>query len=100
MTFSKFLHWFAMSSADPSSISMSLKGILTTAIPIIVIFTGLAHIQLSTDELTADADSIVQLVNAVLVAVGIGISTYGVIRKLILTMTGRNPVAKQLIPDA
>ena len=46
-TIKKVFNWLVVSSADPSQMSLTVKGILTAIIPMVLTLTGLAHLSIT-----------------------------------------------------
>ena len=67
------------SSADPQKISLTIKGLLTTLIPVILVVTGMAEA-----DITQAIDSIGTLVFAVASAIAAGQVLFGLGRKIYL----------------
>lgn len=80
------LHWVLASSANPSAASLTVRGLLVSAVPTIMLIAGFAHINLGSDTLTSLFDSIATLVQDVLTVVGAAMTTWGILRKIVLTL--------------
>lgn len=82
----KVLNWLLMSSNNPEEVSLTVKGMLINAIPVIMFIAGLSHINLGQDTLTAIFNNVSIFVQAVLLVVGTGATLYGALRKVWLTI--------------
>jgi hypothetical protein len=82
------LTWLLISSKDPEKVSLTIKGILTGAIPVITIVLGLAHIQVG--DLTPFVDGIINVVQTALAAIAAVMTVWGLFRKIILTLKGQH----------
>jgi fumarate reductase subunit D len=86
------------SSADPTKYSLTVKGTLLAAVPVVMQVLGFACtfgqvcIDMDADLLTAVAQSAGTLVFHILTVLGMGLAFYGLVRKVWLTLTGQNDV--------
>lgn len=88
----KLVNWLLLSSADSSKLSLTIKGASVGVITVLTMVSGLAHIQLPSDTLTALFDTAVGSLQALAVVLS-GIATaVGLLRKLWLTARGENAV--------
>lgn len=87
-----FFGWLVKSSANASQLSLTIKGILTGVVPAIIILANLTNIHLKNEDLTAVIDLIAQLVVLIGGTISVAVTTYGAVRKLILTAAGKNAV--------
>ena len=74
--------WIVASSANPAAVSLTLKGIASYVVPIVIVLSGATHLSIGSDQLNMIVDGIIQLVTAILVVVSTGVTTFGLIRKL------------------
>ena len=86
------ISWILTSSANPSAVSLTLKGALLLSVPAIMSIVGLAHLNLGQDQLTAFFDGVATLVQTLLTVVAAGIALYGAARKIWNTVTGATSV--------
>ena len=63
-----------------------IAGLLIGAIPTVMVFLGLAHVNLGQDQLTAIVDAIVSLVQGLLMVISALATLYGLGRKVWLTL--------------
>jgi hypothetical protein len=75
------LHWIIKCSSDPNEASLTIKGLLISAVPSIMFALGIAHGNLGQDQLTAIIDAFITFVQAVLTVVGALITLCGAFRK-------------------
>lgn len=68
---------FLASSADPTKLSMTVRGVLVAIIPLLVVFTGLGDA-----EVNAIIDLIVNIVFWVTSIVSAVVTLYGLVRKV------------------
>ena len=87
--FKKFLNWLVVSSEDPTAISLTVRGLLVTAVPYIIGIAGFAHFQTlastTPDIYNVLINYIVQFINDALTAIGSVMAIYGILRKLFNT---------------
>ena len=86
------ISWVLTSSANPSAVSLTLKGALLLSVPAIMSVAGLAHLNLGSDQLTAVFDGVATFVQALLTVVASAIALYGAFRKIWNTVTGATSV--------
>lgn len=87
----QFWNWLVISSADPETISLSVRGIIGGILTAITILLGLANIHVASDQVTIAVDATVKLVQAIAAFISAYAFLYGIIRKIYLTATGQNP---------
>ena len=83
-------NWFVRSSADPAKTSATVKGILTLVIPAIVIFAPVLGITLPHVESTELVNNLTAIVFNLWTALGLAITTFGMIRKMGITLFGHS----------
>ena len=88
----KFLNWLLLSSQDANQWSLTIKG-ATVAIPTILVFANLAHLQVTSDSLTAVIDAVSNVVLYIGGGISACVTAYGLIRKLASTILGSNKTA-------
>lgn len=81
----KFLKWLIYSSENPDNFSLTIKGALLTAIPVIVMIAGQLNFTLDVTQLQAYANSVV------IICTGI-ITLTGIVRKLYNTFSDKEIV--------
>jgi hypothetical protein len=89
----KIFQWIVYSSANPTKVSLTLKGAGVTVIGFLVPVIGLTHIAIGGDPstvLNSILDSIASIVQVALTLVGAIVGLYGLVRKVWLTVTGQN----------
>ena len=82
--------WLVFSSSNPDKISRTIKGAGLTLITVLVSLSPLTHLQWSTPELTALLDASIITINSGLAFVAAIWTTYGLLRKTVLTIEGLN----------
>lgn len=88
----KFWEWLVKSSANASQTSLTVKAFLYGIIPGILLFTKAFNLDIGGDQLTAIVDGIVAVIaffGSLISAIAIVI---GLVRKLWLTVIGKNSV--------
>jgi hypothetical protein len=89
----KFLQWLILSSVDPKSKSLAVKGILLSIIPYVIFLSGFTNIAVpDSDTLVVLADLFASIVQIVLTAVSLIVTLVGIIRKIYMTLEGTNKV--------
>jgi hypothetical protein len=81
------LRWLLQSSANPNEVSLTVKGLLIGAVPVAMVFLGLAHVNLGQDQLTAVVDAIVNVFQDGLMLISAGATLYGIVRKVWLSLS-------------
>jgi|GEM_PF-2883593 len=84
--------WIVLSSANPSEVSLTIKGALVGALPLIMAGIGLAHLNIGQDAITPIFDTIASIVQGLLTLVSLGVMLYGMLRKVWLSIKGTNQV--------
>lgn len=91
----KIIDWIIYSSEDPAKISMTVKGILTAAIPTIIFVAKIFNVEIGSEDLTAFVDALVLFIGAVSMAVSAYMTVVGFFRKIFTTLTGNNAVLNE-----
>lgn len=84
--FNNIITWVITSSADPTGLSLTIKGALLLTIPWIMSIVGFEHLNLGQDQITAIFDGVANFVQGALMTVGYAIAVYGVVRKAFYTI--------------
>jgi hypothetical protein len=75
--------WVVTSSADPSEVSLTVKGALIAVIPTLMAVAGVAHINLGDGSLlTSFVDALAQFIQIALTLVATAIAVCGAARKV------------------
>jgi hypothetical protein len=75
--------WVVTSSADPSEVSLTVKGALIAVIPTLMAVAGIAHINLGDGSLlTSFVDALAQFIQIALTLVATAIAVWGAARKV------------------
>ena len=82
--------WLVVSSVDPYKVSLALKGLLLTVVSFIVPVLALMGNAIDNEQVQNVVDAIAAVVQAFLSLVGAIIFLYGLIRKVYLTIVGKN----------
>ena len=85
----KIWNWFVVSSADPSKVSLTVKGVLVGIIPILVSILPIFGLKLDATTLGDVAGSIESIINAVLTIVALALGIVGFVRKVYNTLGGK-----------
>lgn len=84
--FKKFIAWILVSSEDPQSVALTVKGAAVAAIPAILFIAGVGHFSgITSDALTQGISDFVTFLQYALYTIGAGVTFYGFVRKLINT---------------
>ncbi len=83
-----FINFIIRSSADPQKVSLMLKGILGAIATLLTVYFGLADISVGSAEINTVVDTIVTVVQNVLLAISGIVAVYGFIRKLYYAKRG------------
>lgn len=86
--FANIWNWLVVSSSDPYKFSLTLKAGAATIISVLTIALGLAHIAVGGPDLTAISDSVIAVIQDLVVLVGALATVYGLIRKIIASVEG------------
>lgn len=93
--FKMFVRWVMLSSQDPAATSLTVKAALAALLTWLTMAAGLGHISLPIDQISGLFDLIVQWVQTVLLLVSTSVAVFGAVRKIYLTIAGKNPVLNQ-----
>jgi len=91
----KIIDWIVLSSADPSKLSLMVKGILTAAIPTVIFLAKIFNVEVGGEDLTAFVDAFVVFIGAVAAAISAYMTVVGFFRKVFRTLTGDNAVLNE-----
>lgn len=80
------IHWVVASSANPNAVSLTVRGALLGSIPAIMYVVGVAHLNLGQDQITAVFDAVAGFLQALLTVVAMGLTLYGAVRKIWLSL--------------
>lgn len=78
----KFWKWVVTSSADPTSVSATVKGLIVGIIPMAVFAAGFLHLHVLPEQIQGIAELVRQIVEVGLGIVSAGIFLFGLIRKI------------------
>lgn len=78
----KIWNWLVVSSADPSRISLTIKGIGVAIIPYLMIITNTSGVQIGSTEITSLFDTLAMIVQNFLTIVSGIMFVYGLVRKI------------------
>lgn len=92
----KIIHWFVVSSANPQDVALSVKGLLVAGTPFLVAVSGLIHLPVDSSAFSVIINALVNVVADSLTLVGSAMVLVGIVRKVILTGTGRNAALNSL----
>lgn len=88
----KIIDWLVKSSADKEKTSLTVKGVLTGLIPVVIVLANLTSVDISNEQLASVIDAISALVFLVSGIVSALMTISGLLRKIYTTITGRNEV--------
>lgn len=86
--FANVWNWLVVSSEDPYKFSLTLKAGLPTLITGLTIVLGFAHVAIGSADLTAAADSFIQVAQDLIILIGGVTTAYGLARKLVASWRG------------
>jgi hypothetical protein len=86
------LKWVVKSSKDVNQWSLTLKGILLSMIPIILIITESYKVNLSSESLTSIINEIIALIIVICGGIATIATAFGSFRKIVTTFQGSNDV--------
>lgn len=90
--FHKVFDWIWISASDPTKTSLTVKATLTTAASVFMTIVGFTHVNIGNDMVNGIVDAVNTVVLDGLIWVGAIAAAYGAIRKVWLSLTGKNPV--------
>ena len=73
---------FLMYSVNPQNVAMTVKGFLVGIILVVVIVSGLAHLNLGQDQITQFVDALIGLVSSLSAVASAAMIVFGVARKI------------------
>lgn len=85
-------NWIWKSSSDPTQVSLTVKGALTTGSSALMIVIGMTHLNFGVTDLNTLVDAISNIVLYGLMIVGAIGTVVGFITKIYRSLTGKNPV--------
>lgn len=88
----KFWEWLVLSSKNPAKVSLMIKGVLTSAIPFVLLATNTFGLEAVTEVgLREAANDTGSLVMNGLTIVSLAVAGYGLMRKIWNSLTGTKP---------
>jgi hypothetical protein len=84
--FNTLARWIVVSSADPSEVALTIKGVLVGLVPYAISAAGLAHLNVGSDQINAIISGLATVVQDVLAAISAIMMFYGMVRKLWITI--------------
>lgn len=81
------------SSKDPQKYSLTVKGFIVAALPIIITIAGLTHLNLGQQEITDLANGLIDFVSIMASLVSAAMILYGMIRKMLVEIGAIKPAA-------
>jgi hypothetical protein len=91
----KAFNWLVKSSVYPKQTSLFIKGLGATIVSYVLFFSGIVHIPLNESDLNQVVELIATIVEVILTLVSMFVALKGFIRKIALTVTGKNAVLNQ-----
>lgn len=91
----KIIAWILLSSKNANNVSLTIKGILLSAVTYVVFFAGVFHLNLQATDLNNLIEAITKFIEWGLTGVSIISTAWGLIRKIITTIKGDNEVLNQ-----
>ncbi len=87
--FQKLWTWFVVSSADPNKIALTVKGLLLSVLPLILIVVRARGIEIGEGNARIAIDNVEQLIIAVFGVVAAIVTAIGAGRKVVNTVRGK-----------
>ena len=81
----KIWDWLVQSSADPTKLSVTVKGALGTAASILLLVSPLVHVQISNEQVTTIIDLVAQIVISFCAVISAVAAILGFARKIYFT---------------
>lgn len=81
----KFWDWLVQSSADPTKVSVTVKGALGTVASVLVLLSPLVHVQISNEQVSSVIDLTAQVVVSLCAVVSAIAGILGLVRKIYFT---------------
>ena len=85
--FEGFMQWLVLSSADPTKVALTVKGVVALAVPYLMTYLPMLGVKVSLGFSSLPND-IYSSLYFLFVAVGAASTAYGFIRKVVLTLKG------------
>lgn len=82
----KIWNWLVVSSVDPTKTALTVKGVLTAIVPLLVLFSGAFNVETDASTIKNIIDVIGTITMQGLTLVGTTMSLYGIIRKIDLSV--------------
>lgn len=95
-TIKKIWKWVVLSSADANKLSLTVKGVLMSILPVLLYLMPIFNIQTSHDTLATVINDIGTFIVVFGGAISAGVTAYGLLRKIGTTLTGNNDVINNL----
>lgn len=87
--------WVVTSSADPTEVSLTVKGALIGVVPTLMAVAGVAHINLGDGSLlTSLVDALAQFIQVALTLIATAIAVWGALRKVYYLVAPANSVSQ------
>jgi hypothetical protein len=84
--FNTLVRWIVVSSNNPQEISLTIKGVLVGLVPYVMVFIGLAHLNVGQDQLTGIIDGGATVLQDVLMLISAAMTFWGMARKVWITI--------------
>lgn len=88
-----FINWLVVSSEDPTKVSLTVKGSLIAAIPMLVVLSQMLRLNWSQDQLALIVEGVSTIVSSFLVL-------FGLLRKLYYSIYPSNAVTSEDVEEA
>lgn len=82
----RFWDWLAHSSADPTEVAATVKGIVSALIPFIMFILPLLHLNIGIDQLQGSPELVYHVVMQSFAVISGAITGFGILRKFYLTI--------------
>lgn len=87
MTIPKIL----VSSVDPQKVSLTVKGFILAALPVVITIAGLTHLNLGQQEITGLANGIIDFIASMASLASAAMIVYGLARKMLVEIGAIKP---------
>lgn len=81
----KAFSWLLASSADPTAVSLTVKGVLVGVVPFLMAALGFAHVDFGVDQANQIVNAIVTITQSLLTVVAAAMTVVGLVRKVYLS---------------
>ena len=77
---------FLTSSVDPNELGLTVKGFLTALIPVVLVLSGIAHVNVGQEQISQFIDALVNIVVASTTLISTVAIFVGIVRKILVAV--------------